>query len=120
MFQMDFSESAYGTDVSMSLEDEKALSIIVQSLSVVDGHYQVDLPFRDQPNLPNNRNIAERRLNSLKSRLKKDPDLYEKYKRGIDDNVKKGYAEKVSKDQSKDIHDNGNVWYLPHHPVVHP
>ena len=80
MFEMDFSEKTYGQSLSMSLEDKKALSIMEESLKVIDGHYQLDLPFRDKPALPNNRILAERRLHSLAVRFRKDPDLYEKYK----------------------------------------
>ena len=39
MFEMDFSESTYGQCLGMSLDDKKALSIIEESLKVVDSHY---------------------------------------------------------------------------------
>ena len=46
MFQMDFNESSYSPDVSMSIDDRKALYKMESSLKVdVDGHYQLDLPF---------------------------------------------------------------------------
>ncbi|CAB4027382.1 Hypothetical predicted protein, partial [Paramuricea clavata] len=67
MFEMDFSESTYGQSLGMSLEDKKALSIMEESLKVVDSHYQLDLPFRDKLGFPNNRGLAERRLHSLKA-----------------------------------------------------
>ena len=118
---MDFSESTYGQSLGMSLEDKKALSIMEESLKVVDNHYQLDLPFRDKLGFPNNRCLAERRLHSLKARLKKDADLHEKYKKGINNNVDKGYACKVHESEGKDVQTKeGNVWYLPHHPVLHP
>jgi hypothetical protein len=78
MFEMDFSESTYGQSLGMSLEDKKALSIMEESLEVVDSHYQLDLPFCDKLDFPNNRGLAERRLNSLKAEvLKKDADLHD-------------------------------------------
>ena len=101
--------------------EEKALTIMEQSLIVVDNHYQLDLPLRGRPNFPNSKGLAERRLNTLKTRLKRDPDLYDKYKKGIDDYVNSGYACKV--DQVSPVEarpDNVSVWYLPHHPAVHP
>ena len=120
MFEMDFSEKTYGQSLSMSLEDKKALSIMEESLKVVDGHYQLDLPFRDKPALPNNRILAER-LHSLGVRFRKDPDLYEKYKNGITNNVEKGYASKVHEIKNGDVQvEEGHTWYLPHHPVLHP
>lgn len=118
MFQMDFSESTYSSELSMSLDDKKALAMMESSITVdVDGHYQLDLPFREKPHFPNNRSLAERRLHSLKIRLKKDEDLYAKYKVGIDDYVNKGYAAKIKPDE---VNNAENVWYLPHHPVLHP
>lgn len=95
MFQMDFSESTYSQDSSMSLEDRKAQTIVEKSLKVVDGHYQLDLPFRERPDFPNNRSLA-----SLKMRLRKDQDLYAKYRNGIDEYVNKGYAAKIEQSQS--------------------
>ena len=121
MFEMDFSESTYGQSLGMSLEDKKALSIMEESLKVVVSHYQLDLHFRDKLGFPNNRGLAERRLNSLKARLKKDADLQEKYKKGINNNVDKGYASKIHESEGKDIQaEERNVWYLHHHPVLHP
>ena len=52
VFQMDFSELSYSESPSMSLEDKKAVSIMEESLDVVNGHYQLDFPFRDEPRLP--------------------------------------------------------------------
>ncbi|CAB4031446.1 Gag-Pol poly [Paramuricea clavata] len=81
MFEMDFSESTYGQSLVMSSEDKKPLSIMEESLIVVDSHYQLDLSFRDKLGFPNNRGLAERRLNSLKARPKKDSDLHENIRR---------------------------------------
>ena len=121
MFEMDFSKKTYGQNFSVSLEDKKALSIMEESLKVVDGHYQLDLPSCDESALPNNRTLAERRLHSLGVRFRRDPDLYEKYKKGINNNVEKGYVSKVHEMGNKDVQaKEGHTWYLPHHPVLHP
>jgi CRISPR/Cas system CMR-associated protein Cmr5 small subunit len=64
----------------MSIEDKKAMTIMNESLGVVENHYQLDLPLRKRRSFPNNKSQAERRLNSLKTRLKKDADLGQKYK----------------------------------------
>ena len=62
--------------------------------------------------------MAKKRLNLLGKRLLKDSELKEKYTQSIQDSLAKGYAEEVSQE---DLHRNdGYVWYLPHHPVVHP
>ena len=116
MFQMDFNEAAYCEDSKMSLEDKNALTIMEQLLGVVHNHHQLDLLLRGRPNFPNNKSLAERR-----SRLKKDLDLCDKYKKGIDEYVNSGYACKVNQALPAEARpENGNIWYLPHHPVVHP
>ena len=53
--------------------------------------------------------------------MKKDADLHEKYKKGINNNVDMGYASKIQESEGKDIQaEERNVWYLPHYPVLHP
>ena len=49
---------------------------------------------KENPVLANNKEIAERRLGSLKARLMKDPKLLEKYKTAVEDYIKKGHAQK--------------------------
>jgi len=78
------------------LEDERALEIMEITLKMVDGHFQVALPWRhDPPFLPNNRIVAERRGFLLKKRLLKDEALFEKYKTVMTDYIENGHAEKV-------------------------
>ena len=59
--------------------------------------------------------MAEHRLQLLRRRLSKDPELWLKYNNCIDDLLKKGYATKA---QTVEI--QGKTWYLPHHAVQHP
>ena len=45
----------------LSVEDQRALKIIKDTTRLIDGHYEVDLLWReDQPSLPNNRSMVER------------------------------------------------------------
>ncbi|KAJ8384838.1 hypothetical protein AAFF_G00198250 [Aldrovandia affinis] len=54
----------------MSEEDIKFLDILNNSTKVQDGHYCLNLPFRQEdPVMPNNRSIAEQRLLSLKRKF---------------------------------------------------
>ena len=102
----------------LSVEDKRAFEIMEQSLKMVDEHFQVALPWRKNPvNIPNNKPMAEKRLDSLKRRLQKDDKLFEKYKIAMRDYIKKGHAEKVPKDELE--LNNGKVSYLPHHLVTH-
>ena len=100
----------------MSVNDKHVIDIWDRTTVVTEGHYEMVIPFKNEnPNLPNNISIAESRLESLERRLRKDTDLYEKYKAEIHNLLDKGYAEKVP--QSEMNRDDGKVWYLPHHGV---
>ena len=54
MFQLHFSEPPHYEDLALSLGDKKAQTIMENSVKIVDDHYQVDLPFRDNLPFPNN------------------------------------------------------------------
>ena len=119
LWKTDFESSEVETRVCASLEDKRALEIMERTLKMVDGHFQVSLPWRhDPPFLPNNRIVAERRGFLLKKRLLKDEALFEKYKTTMTDYIENSHAEKVPKEELE-VKDR-TVWYLPHHPVTHP
>ena len=126
-----FWESDYGgylmdEKTGDSVEDRRALKIMKESTSIVEGHYEVGLPWRHwPPDLPNSRHLAEARLRYLKKKLEKDAALHAKYTTTVEDYVTKGYAEKVLQTQAeqrkeKDEQPISSIWYLPHHAVVHP
>ena len=101
---------------SMSLEDKRALAVMENSATMVDGHYQVALPWREpNPYLPNNRSMAERWLFLLKKRLLQDSKLFDGYKATMENYLDKGHARRVP-DHEMNAHDKP-LWYLPHHPV---
>ncbi|XP_056307490.1 uncharacterized protein LOC130219206 [Danio aesculapii] len=102
---------------SMSIVDKQVVELWKKQAVKENGHYTLPIPFKEHPpRLPCNYAMAKHRLDLLGRRLKKDPDLQQKYIDGICDSLRKGYAEEVV-----DINrDDGWVWYLPHHPVLHP
>ena len=100
-------------------KSRQALEVMERTPKMVDGHFQVALPWRHEPPfLPNNRVVAERRGLLLKKRLLKDEALLEKYKTTMADYIENGHAEKVP-DEELEVKDRP-AWYLPHHPVTHP
>ena len=118
LYNAEFSESLSCSKPAFSVEDHRALAILESSARMVDGHYQLALPWRFQtPCLPNNRSVAARRLQALKRRFLADPVLFEKYKDTIDQYIANGHARKVL---TPDDPSPGKLWYLPHHPVFHP
>jgi len=103
----------------MSQEDIKALNSMKDSAKIVEGHYEIALPWRSfPPDLPNNKIAAERRLELLKKRLTKDEVLHANYTKFMEDLVNKGYAQKLPNENV--YGDVTSGWYLPHHPVTNP
>ena len=119
LYNADFSECTADLKECLSVEDRRARSIMDSSVKMVGGHYEIALPWKcDTPYLPNNRSMAERRLQLLKRRLKRDPKLLESYKETMGDYLAKGHARRITTDEPV-YSDHVPVWYLPHDPVVH-
>ena len=119
-WKLDFGLDDKDERLGESVEDRKARAAMEDSVTLEDGHYQMCLPWRQYPpSLPNNRHLAERRLQSLKRRLEKDEVLHEGYKCTIQEYIRKGHAKEVDNGIKQDAQ-TGSVWYLPHHPVTHP
>ena len=123
MFQqfmnLEFNESVSNPTFPLSRQDEKVLSNYEESARLLDSHYEIAIPWKlHPPGLPNNRPLAEHHLRLLRRRLVKDPALYSRYSAFMSDLLVKGYAKRVPEDCRS--RDDGKVWYLPHHSVVHP
>ena len=113
------SSGIYEQEKSMSVDDRRVLALWDEKVDFSGGHYVLPIPFKNSIlKLPDNRQMAERRLSSLKHKLIKNHDLYQKYTDGMNDLLEKGYAVPVAKEEvyKKD----GKIWYLPHHPVINP
>ena len=64
----------------MSVKDRKAEEIMDQSATLVNGHYQIRLPFReDVPNLSDSLSTAARRLAWLERKMQRDSVFHRKY-----------------------------------------
>ena len=114
MFSYDFCEAASDTDLSPSVEDIQALNQMDSSVRKVDDHYELPLPWRTGcPSLPNNRQVAEKRLNCLRKRFNEEPDLFQQYKDRMNGYEDQGYTRKVPEDAYSD-----KVWYIPHHATT--
>ena len=114
---------SYGTNnaktKTLSIEDQHALKTIDDTITKKGDHYQMGLLWKDEePSLPYNRALAEARLQHLKKRFRRDPDLETKYRAVMDDYLAKGYARKLSAEEASARSDI--TWYLPHHPVLNP
>ncbi|CAB3996126.1 Hypothetical predicted protein, partial [Paramuricea clavata] len=98
LWNTDFKDLKANDKVLASVEDERALHVMEKSVKLVNGHFQVALPWRkDPPDIPNDKIMAERRLRSLKNRLAKDTELFIKYTKAMQDYIDKGHAQKPDK-----------------------
>ncbi|KAL4008509.1 hypothetical protein ACER0C_002361 [Sarotherodon galilaeus] len=68
--------------------------------------------------MPDNKSVAEQRLQNLKKRLMKNSSFLQDYNSFMADMISEGYAEKVPEDNLERT--DGRKWYLPHHGVLHP
>lgn len=100
---------------SKSQEDEEAKKHFIENVTrKEDGRYCVGLPWiSEKPDLPSNRTIAEKRLQSTTKKLKDNVAVnqYSEIFRGWE---KEGIVEPVN------VKSPGESHYLPHHPVFKP
>ena len=115
--QFDYIDRSCDPDILLpSLDDRRAEKIMNESCILVDGHYQIGIPWKKNcPHLPNNYSMALSRLRSLGKRLVADPELFDRYKGKIRDMISQGHAIEVLDQSEKD---QSKVWYIPHHCVT--
>jgi hypothetical protein len=119
MFELDFSERD-NREKYLSTEDMLFMDKVTKGIhQLSNGHYEIPLPFKTNTvALPNNKEMALRRLEKLKRRLKNDPQYRKDYLKFMDDLMDNEHAERVP--LNKLTRSNDDVWYLPHHGVYHP
>lgn len=104
----------YGT---MNAEVHLAVNKVKNSMKYQDGRYQVAIPWKKDPsNLPENYDMALKRLKHTEKRLAKDPELSGAYSNVILQYLAKKYIQKVPKEEPRP----SCVWYLPHFSVLRP
>ena len=113
-FDREFDDSLSVNKKAMSVDDRKALKIVEDSICFKEGHYQIPIPWKDcEDIIPNNRFMAERRLEHLSKKLSKDKLLKDSYVHFMNSLIADGYAKKISEDEENRI-----ACYLPHHSVA--
>lgn len=100
---------------SVSQEDIQFLEMLNENIHYnEEGHLEMPLPFRERPQLPNNKQLAMFRLKRLKGKMDKNPKYKEDYIKFMNSVFKDGDAEEA------DGTSGSNTWYIPHHGVYHP
>ena len=122
MLEMDFNDhtvSKVPDERGPSQEDKRFLNVVEKETKIVDGHYQVPLPFRhNDVIMPNNKEQAIKRANWQKKKMLRDSKYRSDYVAFINDVIAKGYAQRVPNQSPTPM--PGKVWYLPHHGIYHP
>lgn len=96
--------------------DQGVLAKFEEKIRLKSGRYQVSLPWRDvHPPLPDNYQLALKRLRGLQHRLQQQPVLLKEYDEIIQDQIKQGIVEVVTDPTPVD---GRAIHYLPHHAVV--
>ena len=102
-----------------SLEDARAEKIMEDTTRLVDGRYETGLLWRrDDIELPNNRAMAVKRLESLEKGLMRQPDKARQYQKIIQGYLDLGFARKLTCDELSEY--SPRRWFLPHHGVSNP
>lgn len=118
-YNHDFPEQACEEKSEMSREDIQFMQCVTETTKKIDGHYCIGMPLRNKDVvMPNNKCVAEQRASSLKRKLAKNPGFHDDYKAFVSDLLSKGYAVEVPANERN--RNDGRVWYIPHHGVVHP
>ena len=98
------------------VEDMSFLKIMNQGCSRIGDHYVLPLPFKDtRVNLPNNRWVAEKHVQSLKKKLQKDKKFHLDYKTFMNNLFEKRYARVCPTDA-----ESNSSWCIPRNGVYHP
>lgn len=102
----------------LSDEDERAMQLMEQRTQFTGKRYETGLLWRrDNVTLPDNRDAAAKRHQSLVRRLKKDPQLWQRVDEMVADYVQKGYAREVREYAEERP---PREWFLPVFVVQNP
>ena len=113
LYKAQFNGNISSTERRMSVEDLKAKQIMDDSVKLVNGHYQMKLSFsKPEMVLPESRTVAERKLEWLKRKFEKNPELKEQYAKVLGKYEEEGYS--VTDQQLSMLNP---ILYLPHHAV---
>ena len=101
-----------------SQDERRAVEILKRDTLYENGRYTVPLPWKDsRPTIPDDLEYASKRIQCLKKKFDRTPELREKYVNIMNDHIRKGYIERVNSFSESDRKDS---WFLPHHPVINP
>jgi len=78
---------------------------------MVDGHYELGIPFKTEPpKLRDNRLMAERILQSLKRRLLMNPDLLKQHTKEMEAVIAREHAERVVTEDTDEVRADAGIY----------
>ena len=84
------------------IEEQSALKKVEQSIQLENSMYRVGVPWRsNEPKLPNNYEMALRRLENTETKLDRLPAIASAYSEIIDQYIEKGYIREVGEQDKK-------------------
>ncbi len=118
-FKADFPECVQEEQMGMSKEDHQFMDFVSHSAKLINGHYHIGLPLRNEKvAMPNNRAIVEQRALNLQRKFRRNAAFHADYTTFMENVISKGHAEKVPIAELERL--DGRLWYIPHHGVYHP
>ncbi|XP_061691812.1 uncharacterized protein LOC133509104 [Syngnathoides biaculeatus] len=116
VLESDFNEKSH-EDKYVSQDDVRFIHLLSDNIKQEeDGHYQMPLPFRNSPlTLPNNKRLADVRLQHLKRKLSVNKHYHDQYTAFMDEIISRGDTEPAPA-----VLEGETAWYIPHHGVYHP
>ncbi len=118
-----FQTTSRDNEPSMSIEDQRFLKLMETEIHKNEkGNWEMPLPLRKTDvSLPNNRDQAASRVESLLRTFKRKPQMEHDYFVFMEKLLKRGHAVPVPITKlTKETSESGKVWYLPHFGVYHP
>ena len=95
----EFTEPQLKNDITLSefkngisIEDQKFLKVMKENTVLVNSHYQIPPPLKDSDvKFPDNRKQAEKRLEGLEKRFKRDQKFFQQCKQFMEDMIGNGH-----------------------------
>lgn len=107
------------TPDKLSEAERKEAKVIEDSCILRNNQWTISYPWKRDPTaLPNNKNLAMRRLESTERRLKRNPEHANAYCKQMEEMQELKFARKLTNEEVKSY--KGPVHYIPHHAVVRP
>lgn len=117
MWEIDSLGVRNSDDNQLNHEEILATSKVEKSRRRIWGHYKVAIPWKQEFPPPPYLTTEKKQRNplfSLEKNLPKRPEVAERYKEAMNENVEKGYIRKLVPNEGED----SSSWYLPHFPVI--